>query len=518
MKRLSFLFRAVFVLLAVTFAGSCNTGGGGSGGGGSTSSSKSNISIKIGGDISSNLHSDITDVDTQGFYYEVHFNNSSYTSKVQGGKTGNPIYFDSVPYGSYTFYLDIFYNEDKKIQLGETLLKPGTVGSAQTTIEFDLKKSSYANYFFVKTPENFLNILSGKDFNGNLIDTSSMVAADESTWPKVYLVNDLELPEFPGELQDYTLSSETAVHICVDLCGHTISSTNPIMVSKNINVILKNGFFSGTGFGVLGFNMETFLPYSDEEIPLLELDAMKMNGQISAINGRIALTNGTEIEFSPEENQPVVATSANSVLVMSGDSKISCSENGTCVNHGGGKIIMLGATVQSLIMDQMGNADYPVSLTMAEGTFSVAGRTYEGSGQNRIETIEYCDGYTGSKNFLCMGGDSVIDTLTIANDVTAAVPLYVAVVGECKTSDGHFVNSVSGLSTSTNGQVQICKTTFDFEGAKIPFSATEPDDNSLSTLFVLPTVPDPDFNWQWNDAYMGTEFEYYQSYYFNGDA
>ena len=117
-----------------------------------------------------------------------------------------------------------------------------------------------------------------------------------------------------------------------------------------------------------------------------------------------------------------------------------------------------------------------------------------------------------------MGGDSVIDTLTIANDVTAAVPLYVAVVGECKTSDGHFVNSVSGLSTSTNGQVQICKTTFDFEGAKIPFSATEPDDNSLSTLFVLPTVPDPDFNWQWNDAYMGTEFEYYQSYYFNGDA
>lgn len=32
MKRLSFLFRAVFVLLAVAFAGSCNTGGGGSGG------------------------------------------------------------------------------------------------------------------------------------------------------------------------------------------------------------------------------------------------------------------------------------------------------------------------------------------------------------------------------------------------------------------------------------------------------------------------------------------------------
>lgn len=491
----------------------------GRGGGGSTSSSKSNISIKIGGDISSDVLSDITDVDTQGFYYEVHFNNSSYTSKVQGVKTGGTIYFDSVPYGSYTFYLDIFYNEDKKIQLGDTLLKPGTVGSAQTTIEFDLKKSNYANYFFVKTSENFLNILSGKDFNGNSIDQNSISAADESTWPKVYLVNDLELPELPEESEPYyMLSSETVVHICVDLCGHTISSTNPIMFSKNINVILKNGFFSGTEFGVLGLNTETISLYSDAEVPLLELDAIKMNGMISAINGRIALTNGTEVEFSTEENQSVVGTSANSVLVMSGDSKISCSENGTCVDHGGGKIIMLGATVQSLIMDQDGSAAEPVSLTMAEGTFSVAGRTYEGSGQNRIETIEYCDGYPDSKNFLCMGGDSVIDTLTIANDVTATMPLYVAVVGECKTTGGHFVNSVSGLNTDRTGQVKICKTTFDFEGADIPFSATEPDDNILRTLFVLPSVSDPECNWQWNDAFFGDVFNYYQSYYYDGNG
>ena len=169
MKKVSFLFKVLMTLLAFALPLSCDTGGGGSGGGGSSAknsdSGTTSVTITIPKAASSssdiNLLGDFTpQYATANFHYGIYFKNDARTSETQYATAGGSVTFDNVEYDTYDFCLDIYVDSHKKTKLN-TITVNKTISASENTVQFpNMSVSSYKQWFFVATKEDFLDAIT----------------------------------------------------------------------------------------------------------------------------------------------------------------------------------------------------------------------------------------------------------------------------------------------------------------------------------------------------------------------
>ncbi|MBR0032626.1 MAG: hypothetical protein IJP61_10130, partial [Treponema sp.] len=93
-----------------------------------------------------------------------------------------------------------------------------------------------------------------------------------------------------------------------------------------------------------------------------------------------------------------------------------------------------------------------------------------------------------------------------------------------------FVTTISGLNTSANPysglpsatpQAKILKPSFTLSGGNfpaLPFAAVEPT-TPVKNYFPLPLTSTPDDTmWQWQDQYQTESYNFYRTWYYDGDA
>ncbi|MBR0101227.1 MAG: hypothetical protein IJP90_16150, partial [Treponema sp.] len=139
MKKSGWFTKIVPALFAAVLLASCDSGGGGGGSGvGTASSNKSSITVKIGSqDSSADILGDFGSAESDSFYYGVSYSGAGKSDGPKYGGKDEPITFDDVPYGSYTFSLDIYTDRTKKITL-DTKTTSASVSGSYTEVKFNL--------------------------------------------------------------------------------------------------------------------------------------------------------------------------------------------------------------------------------------------------------------------------------------------------------------------------------------------------------------------------------------------
>ncbi len=421
MKKSSFLSMVFSALLAATLVVSCDTGGGGGGGGGGSSApSSTDIKIIIGSDSSSSdILGDFGENESNNFYYEVYFTGGGKTSPKKGGGKGDTISFDSVPFGTYEFNLEIYSDKTEAILIG-TETVPKDIQQAENTVEFNLKYSAYQNIYFVSNADSFIKALTGRNKAGNPIDTSNMKADDESTWVRVY-VNESFTLEGAGN----ALKSDTPHYVKVFLNGNTITTNYSggygLRLEDKITASFENG------------NIITPWVQVDAPTASLSLDNVKLTqaGEVSddgAIfmkfsSGNVSIKNDCKIVATT--SQPNLSVSEGCIVTVE-DSTIESSE-GEAISMNGGEVTLSGTTVKSVQLE--GNCVY-----VSGGSLSVTNESQIiGDGCNAID-------FEG-------GTLTVFDSTIKSNDMFA---LYL--------SSGFGGNPVANItnSTVTSGGDAIC--------------------------------------------------------------
>ena len=542
MRKIAFLSSLFFGAFLLFFVLSCGSSGGGGGGGGNNSQpqTKSTVTIKIGADSSSDILPDITDTDIDGFWYDVHFTGEKYTSPTKGGKKGDEIKFEDVPFGTYNFYLDIFSNDTKNVQLGSSLTKSVAVSSAANTVVFNPQKSNYKNYYFVSSAERLEQILLGKNADNTSINTSTMNKSDEATWGKVYFMQDVTLSGQAGAdnvTSPIAISYENPVCVSFDLQGKKLIANTNIYISKNVHFIIKNGtvsFAQGCGFSLQSSSADAAPDAS--AAPSLELSAVTLDGHLYVSYGTCALTNGSSVQAayaSGDDNQArgSVYLQKGGTFVMNGASKIkNPSEDTQSVHCAGGTFVMLGGEAESVKLcstDQYGNC----VLALGNQSFVAGSKTYEATGKNRITgKLEFNAFNNGDyATYLMLGGDSNIAELNLSNlsvdPMFTFAPIYIVQISSLSGDAAAFVTTISGLNTSANPysglpsatpQAKILKPSFTLPA--LPFAAVEPT-TPVKNYFPLPLTSTPDDTmWQWQDQYQTESYNFYRTWYYDGDA
>ncbi|MBR0033255.1 MAG: hypothetical protein IJP61_13350 [Treponema sp.] len=464
MKKSFFLFNALMTLFAIMLLASCDSGGGGGSGGGTAASNKSSITVKIGSSGSSaDILGDFGPVQSDNFYYGVSFTGAGNKYGPEYvGKDGT-LTFNDVPFGTYTFSLDIYTDNTKKIKL-DTKTTSASVSGSYTEVTFDLSYSEYQNFYIVSDATSLLAALRGQKINGDgAIDNSKMKAGDETTYAKIYVTKDIDVSGV--EMGDGLVVEEGIYGAVVNLGGNTLTFEN-FTVEDNVNAVFKDGSIVAQNIILSGNSSLSFdkIALSQAEgsdsalIGLYEGTMSFSNDSTITSEQKIAVMGGT-LTFDDtaitcnSDTPPVITTTADlpdysaiiqngGNVVMGGDSKITC-KNLISVYVGGGSFTMDASTAENIfdgesstpciyvtagIFDMTRGSSvtgYSYGIAQLGGTVVVNDSTVIGKSNQG----EYQGGGTfvlvgGTVNTLVEDGTAVHMTTTSANCVTALVQSY----------------------------------------------------------------------------------------------
>ncbi len=366
MKKSFFLFTALMTLFAIMLLASCDSGGGGGSGGGTAASNKSSITVKIGSSGSSaDILGDFGPEQSNNFYYGVSFTGAGNKYGPEYvGKDGT-LTFNDVPFGTYTFSLDIYTDNTKKIKL-DTKTTSASVSGTNTEVTFDLSYSEYQNFYIVSDDQSLLAALRGQKINGEgSIVTSKMSPSDETTYAKIYVTEDISIT-------DNLTFDDGPYCAVVNLGGNTLTFEN-FFVEDEKNVVFKDGSIVAKNILLYGNSSLSFdkIALSQAEDPDGALIAL-YEGTISFSNDSTitseknvaGVTSGTltfdDTVITCSRATPPVITAPSDLL----DCSVICQDGGNVVMGGGSKI-----NCKNLISVYVGGGSFTMDASTAENTF-----------------------------------------------------------------------------------------------------------------------------------------------------
>ena len=482
MKKSGWFTKIVPALFAAALLASCDTGGGGGGsGGGTASSNKSSITVKIGSQGSSaDILGDFGSTESDGFYYGVSYSGAGKSDGPKYGGKDDTITFDDVPYGSYTFSLDIYTDSTRKITL-DTKTTPVSVSGSYTEVKFNLLYSEYENYYIVSDATSLWAALRGQKINGGgSIEKSKMVAGDETTYAKIYVTEDISIND---NLMGGELFFDDSYYAVLNLGGNTLTFEN-FTVGDNVNAVFKDGSIVAhsiilNGNSSLSFDKIALSRAEDPDMALIGVVEGTMsfsNGStitseqyIAGVMGGTLTFDGTAITCSRATLPTITTTNdlpncsaisqIDGNVVMGGGSSITC-KNLISVYVGGGSFTMDASTAENTfdeessipcicvtggIFDMTSDSSvtgYSYGIMQQGGTVVVNNSTVIGKNNQGGGTFVLVG---GTVNTLVEDGTAVHMTTTSANCVTALVQSYTLDGKTYKTTNG---NSVTSLNCS----------------------------------------------------------------------
>ena len=226
---------------------------------------------------------------TANFHYGIYFKNDARTSETQYATAGGSVTFDNVEYDTYDFCLDIYVDSNKKTKLG-TIKVNKTISASENTVQFpNMSVSSYKQWFFVATKEDFIDAID-KIKN----DTATYTAEKKAI---ICLRDGIACPGFQSKLNEidgrYTLYTNNyeleeflyTVSIAGGITGGAVSA-DPTSASVGREITL------------------TITP--DEEKELETLSVTDASG--GAVNCTRSTDNASATFTMPESNVTVSAT------------------------------------------------------------------------------------------------------------------------------------------------------------------------------------------------------------------
>ena len=370
MKKSGWFTKIVPALFAAVLLASCDSGGGGGGSGvGTASSNKSSITVKIGSQGSSaDILGDFGSTESDGFYYGVSYSGAGKSDGPKYGGKDKTITFDDVPYGSYTFSLDIYTDSTQKIKL-DTKTTSASVSGSYTEVKFNLLYSEYKNYYIVSTPTALVNALQGKTVDGTgSIDNSKMKADDETTYAKIYVTKDIDVS---GVEMDDGLVVEEGIYCAVVNLGGNKVTFGSLPVNDNVNAVFKDGSVVAERISLYEGASLSF-----DKVALSQSDGAEDpdSALIGLVGGTLSFSNGSTVEGSNS-----IARVEGGTLTLD-DTKVTCS--GQWSNTGGpttyavtqsdGTVTMTGgASIEaSCVAVKVENGSFTMDASSAESSFS----------------------------------------------------------------------------------------------------------------------------------------------------
>ena len=455
MKKSGWLMKIVPALFAAALLASCDSGGGGGSGGGTAASNKSSITVKIGSSGSSaDILGDFGPAQSDNFYYGVSYSGAGKSDGPKYGGKGDPITFDDVPYGSYTFSLDIYTDSTRKITL-DTKTTSASVSGSYTEVKFNLLYSEYENFYIVSDATSLWAALSGQKINGEgAIDKGNMVAGDETTYAKIYVTKNIDVS---GEAMDDGLVVEEGIYCAVVNLGGNKVTFGSLPVNDNVNAVFKDGSVVAERISLyegasLSFDKVALSQPSDAEGALVFLSG-----------GTLSFSNGSTVEGS----NTIVDVSGGTLTLD--DTKVTCSGQWSdesdgpttyAVTQSAGTVTMTGGAsiTGTCAAVKVEDGSFTMDASSAESTFSegviagggivVVGGSFVMTGGSSVEsnfygiyqsggTVVVNDSLvasSGSYGECQVGGTFVLGGGTVTTGGDESNDIYMWTAGKCVTA------------------------------------------------------------------------------------